>query len=172
MRQHASRLHRRGRDALGPDAHLQGVRSRREHALGVAHVHVVAGLDVVGYVFEDQGRVRILDSLRVGQGRQLLVVDVDQLDRILRLIARFSHHGCHRLADVAHDALGQDLDRGRPDLGMDGRLQGRRGRLLVEHQVGDPVLDVVPGEHGNDAWRRASRRDFDRADARVWQRAA
>ena len=48
---------------------------------------------------------------RIDHSRQDVVIDVDQLRRILRLVGRLGDHHRHAVADVAHLALGQQRVR-------------------------------------------------------------
>ena len=52
--------------------------------------------------------------LRIDDRRQRLVLDVDQLERVVRLIRRLGDDDGDRVADVPHDVLGERRDTARP----------------------------------------------------------
>ena len=62
---------------------------------------------VFGEVFVDRDRARLTGLLRIGIDRQIFVFDFDQLDRGLRDVFVFRRDRGHRLADIAHFALGE-----------------------------------------------------------------
>ena len=70
----------------------------REALVGIAsHMRALEG-EIVAELGMDHGRSGIERGLGVGDDRQLLVHDFDQLAGIFGLRARTRHHGAHRLA--------------------------------------------------------------------------
>ncbi len=120
----AAQLHRVRRDPRHLEfqlRHVRGLGERRVHGL------LAAGLVVEGQVagrflvqLRRAGRERLLGRDHV---RQVAVLDLHQLGRVLRRLRRLRHHHRQRVADVAHLA----------------RRQHRPGRL-------DDVIAAAPGE--------------------------
>ena len=126
-----------------------------ERTLGLA-VGELADRDLVGLGVGMQERRRFFArGLRVDHRRERLVVDGNQLGRVLGQIAALGHHQRHRLAHIAHV-----LDRERPlvDLGLE-RDQERVAELA----------HVLAGDHRPDAvlCQRLSRVDADNLGVRV-----
>ena len=106
------------------------------------------------------GLQRILD---LGHGRQLIVLDLDQLDGILRLFTRLGHNRHHRFADVAHGFVRQR--RARRHLGHAAVGVGEHGR---EREITGALLGhVIPGENRNYARRFPRRGRVDADDFRM-----
>ena len=114
----------------------------------------------VGVVVEHR-RVGVLRLARVDERRQRLVVDLDELGRVARELARLGDDRDDRLADVAHLA-----DREREVLDV----RARRARDL-EERIGER-RDLLAGQRPVDAVDRLGRRDVDARDVRVRVRAA
>ena len=87
------------------------------------------------------GAVRLQRIGRAQRDGQRLVLDLDQLQRVLGEIAVGRDHDRHRLADIAHLA---DRDRPALDIGPHAREQRR---TKSRHVLG--------GDHGRDAFRGA-----------------
>ena len=138
-------------DAVGlGERALGGVRVAR-----LPVVDVVRGLALL--VVTDQGRVLGERLLRARDRRERLVVDLDQLERVLRDVRRLGDHGRDLLALEAH------LVRGEHSL----RVAGER------RHPGEVVRrERLAGDHRHDAGQLRRPRDVDRADARVRERAA
>ena len=119
--------------------------------------------EVVAELGMDHRRAGVQCGLRIRDGGQLLVLDRDQLARILGLRARLCHHGTHRLALPAGA-----LDR-------DGVLR-RRLDALQMRQHADPGRDDFgqfgAGDDRDHAGRLLRRRRIDRDDAGVRMRRA
>ena len=94
--------------------------------------------------------------------RQLFVLDVDQLDRVLGQVATLGHDDRHRIADEAHVALRE---------GGDGREREILGRPVPEPP--DRIaVQLGSGPNRDDARQRSGRFSIDRGDPRVGERAA
>ena len=101
-------------------------------------------------------------------GRQLLVVDLDQLGRVARLMIGLRDHAGDGVADVADLALGEHR--------MGARLHVRAVPGL-DHPAADQIapfgrLDVVAGQHREHAGRRLGAALVDAADPGVRVRRA
>ena len=95
---------------------------------------------------------------RIDDGGQRLVVDLDQLQRILGEVAVGGDNDRDRLADIAHA-----LDRDRPALDR---------RLYADDEARRQRGDLSAGENGRDAECLARRRSVDGADFRMRVRRA
>jgi hypothetical protein len=116
---------------------------------------VVVGLALL--VVADDRRVGVQRAARVDDDGQLLVLDLDQLERVAGRVAVLGHDEGDLLALEAH------LVGGQHRLGV---LRHRRHpREVQPGQVG-------AGDHGADLGVRDGRRRVDRQDLRVGQRAA
>jgi hypothetical protein len=131
----------------------------------VAQVRVRAGVedDVgegragVGWLVVDEWRVVGQGLVEAEDGRQLLIVDLDQVDGLLRDIGVHRCDRGHRVTDEADLAHRQDrhVAEDRPELGLDVRSRGH----------------VLTREHGVDAWECLCRGRVDARDPRVRCRA-
>ena len=111
----------------------------------------------------DERRPGLAGRLEVGDGRQRLVVDVDEPDGVLGHVAVVGHDERDQLAHVAHL-----VDRQRP-LGPrmgQARMRDQERRGLVE------LAELGGGQDQVHARQRAGASRVDRADARVRVRAA
>ena len=104
------------------------------------------------------GAPSLLRLERVEHDRQRLVLDLDQVARVLGDVAVLGDHGRDRLAVVAHL-----LDRDQVLDDRAGAERGERRRVLG---------DVGAGHDADDARQRLGLRGVDRDDARVRVRAA
>ena len=104
----------------------------REGRVRVAEDDVAAGHDVVAPVGLDERRARLHRLLRVAADGQLLVVDLDQVERRVGGEPVLGDDRRDRLADVARpvDAEGVPLDALRTDRGRVVRLRDRVHALL------------------------------------------
>ena len=155
-------LERRGGEAVevelvDPDHAVGGL----QRAVDVAPVERARPDDVRAGVLVEDRRVRVLRLARVDEHRQRLVLDLDQVGRVARDVARRGDDGDDRLADVAHRA-----DRERVVLDL---APGRRRQL--EERIGQR-RDLVRRQRPVDALERLRRRDVDRDDLRVRVRRA
>ena len=106
------------------------------------------------------GRARLQCGLRIGHRWQRLVLDVDELERVLREVAAVGDDDGHALTDVAHLLRGQAAPRVLGRVGTEvGQGAGElRGPRPGDHQV-----------HAGSGLRGAG---VDRDDPRVRHRAA
>ena len=159
---HAARLER-GRVAAGID----DVARHDRVGLGERAVRrlLVAGLPgrarevvaLAGLVVADQRRVRVQRLAGVDDRRQRLVLDVDQLQRVVRRVL-----------------VGRDHERDL--LALEADLVAREDGLRVvgdRRHPGEPErLEILRRDHGGDVRVRERPRGVDRDDARVRVRAA
>jgi hypothetical protein len=130
----------------------------------VAEPDVAARHHVVAPVRLDERSAGLHRLLGVGDGRQLLVVHLDRIERSVRGEPVLGDHGRHGLAHVAGavDAQRVPLDALRPDGRGVVRL-GDRARVL---------RDLAPGHDVEDARQTLRSGRVDRPDAGVRVRAA
>ena len=151
----SARLQGDGRVRLLVDRVLDHVRRRGERRLdvvGLPTFHLAD--DVVGIALVHQ--LALLRGGRIVDDRcERLVVDDDELDRVLRDVAVVGDHERDRVADEAHLAFGEQRQRRR-----------RAGRPLARvpelHDVG---VDVGRDEHRAHAWQGSGLRGVDLHDA-------
>ena len=181
--------------ALGREPHVELAgrgRVRREHPTGLHRDVGVPVLDErlgddvrrgredgvevgVGRRFDPHGDVRaelgvhergvLGGALGVDDGGQRLVVDLDQLGRVLGEVARLGHDERDRVADEADVALGE---------GPEGRA-GHGRRVTLEHgrlHRADVRVEVRGGEHRPDAGHGPRRVDVEAGDPGVREVAA
>ena len=116
--------------------------------------------DVVRAALGMQHRIAArIDRLHhVGHGRQRLVLDLDESDRVLGDVAAVGDHQHHRLADMAHFA--------------------ERDAALLDRRIGKArqrpgfLRRLLAGDHCGHAGQRQRRALVDRLDAGVRMRAA
>ena len=143
-------------------------RVERNHHLRVAESLVGAGLvagiplidEVVGLAFllvPDQHGVRCQCSFRVDQHRQWLVVDENQLERVVRDVWVFGNNGRDLLALEAH------LVRGQHRLGVPGQCR-HPGQIVRGHGLA--------GDDRDNPRQRRCGGGVDRPDPGMCQRAA
>ena len=99
----------------------------------------------------------------VDHGVERLVVDLDQLGRLARGLGAVGHDEGHRIADMAHAAIGQRRPRRH-----DHRLHRRQARHVAQ-PLGRKVGMGVDGTH---AGERRRRRNVDPLDERMGMRRA
>ena len=105
--QRRSRLHRVRNQPLLNDALLDDDLGVPERGVDVAAGdRPVKGL-VVGNVGVELGGARLECGLRVGDRWQRLVLDIDELERVVGLTRRFGHDDGHDVADIA-DGVARD----------------------------------------------------------------
>ena len=119
-----------------------------EGALGLADALDDVGRDVVAQLLIDQRGAGGEGGRRRGDHGQGLVVDLDEVARVLGEGARLGHHGRDHLADVADLLDGQRVAHAVADGGAGHRARhARRPRLL-------DVGDVLGRHHGQHAGQR------------------
>jgi hypothetical protein len=96
---------------------------------------------------------------QIGDRGQLLVLDLHQLGRVLRLRARLGDHQCHRLAGMQHALAGQRRAMRH--------LEGHPVKAGLPRRSGDAAgADDVSGcQHGEDAGGGRGGAGVDAADA-------
>ena len=153
-----------GINFLLPDGLADRYGGISERRVGVAAGgHPVERL-VVGGVLMELGRDVAQRILRVDDGGQRLVVNLDQLQRVLGLVAVLRHHHGHSVAYVAHHAGCNGGIRDGFQVGVgDGPGAGYR----VEHAFN--VCARVHGQHAGCAFGRVG---VYAADASMSMRAA
>ena len=104
------------------------------------------------------GSCRIERGERIDDGRQRLVVDLDQFERVFGEIAVARDHDRDRLADIAH--------------AVDGNRPAFDRRLHADHQRGGQLRHFGGGDDGGDARRAPRRLGVDGADFGVGVRRA
>ena len=157
----AAGLDRQMRLAVLGEACLDDPCRPAKGALRVAGREALLSDAVARHGFIDQGGTRCCGGCHRRDGRQGLVVDLDQLGRVLGDVAVSGDHDRHGVADEADLVHGQRRHLGRPDAG-DGRCHAQHRRVLGE---------VGAGQHGHHAGQCSRRRGVDRADAGVGVRA-
>ena len=160
-RDEAAALHRVAAAAHHAEGLAQRVVGRGEGPLGLAHALDDVGGDVVAQLVVDQrgaGRER---GRRGGDDGQGVVLDLDEIARVLGERARLGHHGRDHLADVANLRDGQRVAHAVADGGArhGARHAGRPGLL--------DVGDVGGRHHRQHAGQRQRGGDVDAPHAGV-----
>ena len=171
---HRRRVHARVEDVLldddavrigrgGGERCLRGLLVARLPRLVAVHVgDAVVGLALV---VADDGGVGVERLLRIHHRRQRVVVDVDELERVLRDVPALGDDVGDLLALEAHLVGGQD--------GLGVVRQRRHPREVVtEQRRPRDALEGLAGDDGNDARQRLGSRRVDRVDAGVREGAA
>ena len=99
-----ARLHRHGREPLLDHADRDRARRARDSARGVALAQRAREAPVPRDLGVERGRALGHRALRLGQRRQRLVRDVDQVAGVARGVDTVRHHGGHRHAGGVDDA--------------------------------------------------------------------
>jgi hypothetical protein len=150
---HAAGLDRRAGIARVADFHRDAVRCRGEGRRGVAVTERAVARDIGAELVMQGRRARRERGERIDERGQRIVIDFDEIERVLGEIAIGGHHDRDRLAHVAR-ALDRDrpaFER-RPQHGDEGRGQRR---------------DFGPGDHRGDARSGGRCLGADRADVGV-----
>ena len=166
----APRLHRHPRVAghADPGAHADG--RARQRALRVPDPHREGDAHVVAPLRVEEGCAGCQPRLDVDDGRQGLVLDLDQLEGVLRRVGVGGDDHRDRLADVADPLVSQRELRGRLQVEADAGLErGRRGAGLRERP--ERRRQVRVREAGDDGGVAAGAIDPDPPDPRVRVRA-
>ena len=140
------------------DRDRHAMRGGRECGFRIAVAERAVARDVRAEPVMQHGAVGFERIGRPQGDRQRLVIDLDQLQRVLGEVTVRRHHHGDRLADIAHA-----LDRDRPAL--DVRLHAGEQRRPERGHLGR-------GDHRRDALRGARRAHVDRADDRMRMRRA
>ena len=153
-------LHRRVRHPMLTEPLAHDQRRPAQRAVGSADAVLLPVHHVRAELRPQQPGVRVAGTIHVDHRRLRLVVDVHELRRVLRERARRRDDDRDRVADVAHDIVGQ---RG---MGRSVETVERDRPQLVEHvrQVGRPEGRVYAG-------RGADRAELDAGHARECMRA-
>ena len=120
---------------------------------GVAELEIDLALDIAGPFLVQLDRVPGARRLGGEIGRQILVFDLDEIQRALRRRDVDRRHRRHRLAAIAHAVAGE--------------------RVFVhrDRQHAEGVGAVLAGDHGVDAWQRLGRGCVDADDPGMRDRA-
>ena len=152
-------FHRRGNQLLLLNGFADHNGGLGKGGVGVpAGGHPVERL-VAGRVLMQLRRPRAQRRLRVDDGRQRLVVHLNQFQRILRLVAVLRHHHGHRVAHIAHPVNGNG--------GVGNRLQIRVGDGPGAGNGVQNAGRVRPGIDGKHAGRAFGGVGIDAPDAGV-----
>ena len=160
-----ARLHRASRDAGGADVelgHVGGAGEGRAHRRGVAEGNDVGR--VGGEVRMQDGALRGERLPHVGERRQLPVLDLHRLRRVLRLCGGLGDHRRDLVADVAHHVAGEDRPLRaihRPSV-VEGHRQHGRDEAPEPRRI-----PLRRGEHAPHPRHRAGIAGRDALDARV-----
>ena len=156
LRHRAARFHRIRDEPLLHDALADDDVSALERRIDVAARHRPVKRDVVRRFGVERRRPLLRSLLRIDDGRQRLVLDIDQLERVLRLVRRFGDNDGDRVAHVLDRVLGERVIRRGLQIGAGQEPAARNGRE-------DPVR-VRRGEHAEHARRRPGARRVDAHD--------
>ena len=141
---HAPAFERRRVAAAEVEALAEDVRGAGERRIDVARLEFDVREVVSAEVVVQHRRPRRERRFRIDDRRERLVVDLDQLGRVLGDVARARDDDRDRLADVAHAVDGQHA----PDAGLRLRPGGdRRGERREIEQIlaGDDERDTLEG---------------------------
>ena len=163
FRERRARLHRVRNQPLLDDALLDDEVGLRERRVDVAAADRPVERFVVRNIRMQLRRARFVRRHRIDDRGQRLVVDVDELERVVRLIRRFGDDDADDVADVADEvARAAAVCR---------HLQVRVGQQpRARHRL--QRVNFRAGEDGDDAGRALRARRVDACDARVCMRAA
>ena len=159
-----ARLDGRHDDAVVHHLDLDDMRRllhRLRHGLGVALPEMEG--EIARRLRPDRGGAGGERCPAVDDGRQRLVVDLDQLGRFARDLLAVGHDEGHRIADMAHAAHGQRRPR-RHDQRLHRRHAGQR-----TESVGGEIGSRVDALH---AGQRRAPRNVDPLDERMGVRRA
>ena len=110
----AARLHRRGGDPIDDELAADDARGGGEGSFGRGAVaDLMHEADVVGAIRPDLGRAGRERAFGRDDGRERLVLDLDQLGRVNRLVAALGDDKGDVIADPAH-GIGDEGREARP----------------------------------------------------------
>ncbi len=158
-RLHELRVH--ARDHVAAADHARRPREGRVGGRPVAGLEDVG--DVVGTLVPHRRAAGRRGVRRPGHGRQRLVLDPDQLGRVLGLRVGLRDHQRDGVADVSHPVRGEAAMR----RGEHRRAVGTLARERHRHRAEPVAREVGAREHREDAGRRRGRGRIDRPDPRV-----
>ena len=149
---HGARLERHARVAAEMEGRLDDCVGLREGGVHLAGVEQALEGEIIAEIRVDDGRLCIERRLHVGDGLELLVLDVDPLGRILRRRPRLGDDGRHRLALPAGALHGDGVLRRRfqslqmrqhadPGRAYLGQLGARDDRDDARHPLGISGVD-------------------------------
>jgi hypothetical protein len=149
--------------AREPKARAHDDLRRAERRVGIAGTLAPLGRDVGPELVVHERRPGDEGRLDVGDRRQRIVIDGDQLDGVARAIRIVGDHHDDRLADEAHPAGGQRKDAART------RQRGVRG---VDRNGPAGTPEIGGRVHADHARRAPGRGGVDGEDPRVRVRRA
>ena len=159
-----ARLHRIGGDAVDHHAVLHDMRGLGEGGLDRGLVaDFVEPRRIAGAILPHRRRAGLHRVLGADHGRQRLVIDRDELGRVLRLGQCLGDDEGDAFADIAHAPLRQRRLRA-DEAGRAVAAFSRHARALPSQRLHRLVL---ARQHQKHARRRLGRRRVDRADAGV-----
>ena len=162
MRDDTARLDRHAGHAREVERRLHHDVGLGEAARDVAHGARRHARHVVGPVVEDPRRPRCGGVLDARGGRPWFPRHADGLGAVGRAVGIVGDDDGHRLADVAHDRLGDRLVM----------VRAHRRRGCERRHAGRALGQIARGEHGDDAGQPSRAARVDRANAGVGVRAA
>jgi hypothetical protein len=151
LRGHRKRLDRHGGAAAPDGAELQAVLGRSKRLLHRAPGEVAVQDHVRAVRLMDERAPRLHRLLGIHDVRQRLVVDLDQLGRVLGERPAVGDHGGHPLSGIAHAILGE-----RPTRHL--------GRVHADRERVGGGAEFLAGQHVVDARGAARRIRVDGAD--------
>ncbi len=159
--QHRARLERHRGDAGLGDPERHHVGGGRERARRVALAQGAVQHAIAVDAREERGRAIRHRAFRLGQSGQRLVLDLDQVERVVGRVDVLGHHRGHRDAGRVHGVLGQDR-------------MGRHAHVGHQpiHRHRGEVGGVLSGHHQQHARRAPRRLDVEARDAGVRVRGA
>ena len=143
--------------AMKPQARAHGDRRLAHHSVNIASAEFTPHQHVGACLFMEQRRTVGRSLVRIDQGRQRRILDLDQFRRILGDIATLRDHRHDGLAHESHLAPGERQDRGGVIIG-----HARNGMDRL-----DLALEIIGGIDSHDAWQFPRRPQVDRHDVRV-----
>jgi len=94
------------------DVDVDDMRCRLERGVGLGGIaEAVEAGAIAGRALPDERRAGGQCIVDLGDGRQRIVLDLYELGGVLRLLARLGDHRGDRLADIAHDLVGERAAR-------------------------------------------------------------
>ena len=149
LRQDPPGLDRHPGVARHADAGAHAHRRFREGALGLADSNLEGDAHVVAPLLVEDGGARREPGLHVDDGREGLVVDLDEIQGVLRRVRIGGDDHGHRLADVADPVVGQRELRGGLQAEPHASLE-RRGRRAGNRERPEQRLEVGVREAADD----------------------
>ncbi len=129
-----------------------------EGLLGIAVAERALAREIAAQAVMQHRRRRIERRDRVDHGRQRLVLDVDQVERVFRQIAVGGRHDGDGFAHIAHP-----VERDRPAFDR---------RLHPDHEARRELGNVGAADDGDHAWGGSGAREIDPHDASMGMRRA